>query len=172
MRFCVLWFIAAASLSFAQTALPKASELKGAAGQEVLYRFQTLPDSVQIYTCKAASPGGAYAWTGPDPDAILTTGGGNPIVHHYKGPTWEATDGSIVHASHPVHFEPTHDGAVDWLELTAAGGTRKFARVSTIHRIETSGGVPPRSACDPAHDAEQVRVPYHATYLFYGPNGK
>lgn len=167
MRLYLLGVVAVGSILCAQAPLPKASELKDPAGQAVLYKFQTLPNSVQIYTCKTAA--GKYAWTGPDPDAVMATAGEKLILHHYKGPTWESTDGSLVRASHATHYQATQSGAVDWLELTAAGGTRKFARVSNIHRIETSGGVPPASTCDAAHDAEQIRVPYQATYLFYAP---
>ena len=167
MRLYLPGVLAVGSLLCAQAPLPPASELKDPAGQAVLYKFQTLQNSVQIYTCKPA--GGRYAWSGPDPDAIMTTGDEKLIVHHYKGPTWEATDGSIVRASGAKHYQATQGGSVDWLELTATGGTGKFARVSNIHRIETSGGVPPASACDAGHNSQQARIPYHATYIFYAP---
>jgi Protein of unknown function (DUF3455) len=150
----------------AQTPVPKASELYDAPGHAILFRLRTLPTSVQIYTCKATA--GAFAWTGPDPDAIVANSDNTlTLLHHYKGPTWEATDGSIVRGSNAKHFLSPKEKSVDWLELTAVGGTQKFASVDLIHRIDTSGGVPPSQPCDAAHDLEQVRVPYSATYLFY-----
>jgi hypothetical protein len=152
-----------------QSSIPNASELHDPPGHEIVFKLRTLPTSVQIYTCKAAA-GGALAWTGPDPDAILANSDATlAIVHHYKGPTWESTDGSLVHAGNAKHFLARRENAVDWLELTASDGIQKFAKVAFIHRIDTSGGVPPSQPCDAAHDQQQVRVPYSATYLFYIP---
>lgn len=144
--------------------------MRDPAGQKVQFRFHTLPNSVQIYTCKAA--GQNFAWAGPDPDAILVDAAHKLTVHHYKGPTWEATDGSIVRSQGPlaVHFLPTQPGAVHWLELPAKDGARQFAKVTFIHRIETAGGVAPDDKpCDAQHAGDQVRVDYSATYLFYAP---
>lgn len=134
----------------------------------MLFKFHTLPTSVQIYTCKPSTQG--FAWTGPDPDAILTNQQKTIIVHHYKGPTWEATDGSIVRSDGALarHFLPNHKDAVHWLELPAKEGSKEFRNVTLIHRIDTSGGIaPPLSSCDEQHAGEQDRVGYSAIYLFY-----
>lgn len=160
------------SLAFAQTAqspLPN-PEMRDPAGQKVQFRFHTLPNSVQIYTCKPV--GESFAWTGPDPDAVLVDSAHKLTVHHYKGPTWEATDGSIVRSQGPlaIHFLPTQPGAVHWLELPAKGGSKQFAKVTLIHRIDTAGGVAPsEQPCDAHHAGDQERVDYSATYLFYAP---
>lgn len=164
-------FAASAVCLFAQGAqnpLPN-SELKDPAGQKVLFRFHTLPNSVQSYTCRQAS--GNLAWTGPDPDAILTDSSRKLTVHHYKGPTWEATDGSLVRSdgAQAKHFLPTNWEAVHWLELPAKGASGQFATVTYIHRIDTVGGVAPTTPCDAQHAGDQQRVAYSATYLFFGP---
>ena len=162
-----LLLLAGGCFAWAQT-IPAASELQAPAGQVKLFEFKTLPASVQIYTCKAGASD-TFTWAGPDPDAILKSRDKSLTVHHYKGPTWEATDGSIVKGSNAKHFRPTREKAVDWLELTAKSGTQQFANIAFIHRIETEGGVPPDPAtCDATHTGEQVRVPYSATYEFYG----
>jgi hypothetical protein len=151
----------------AQSPLPN-SELKDPDGQRVQFRFHTLPTSVQIYTCKQTGQG--FAWTGPDPDAILTNDKKTLTVHHYKGPTWEATDGSIVRSDGSLarHYLPNAKDAVHWLELPAKGPDKQFAQVKVIHRIDTSGGLPPSDKpCDAAHAGDQERVNYSATYLFY-----
>ena len=160
-----------AALALAQTAqapLPNA-EMKDPAGQKIAFRFQTLPNSVQIYTCKPA--GQSFAWAGPDPDAIMIDSAHKLIVHHYKGPTWEATDGSIVRSEGPLakHFLPADSSAVRWLELPAKDGTGQFAKVTFIHRIDTTGGLPPSQPCDAQHAGDRERVAYSATYLFYAP---
>jgi hypothetical protein len=137
-------------------------------GHSVLFQLRTLPTSVQLYTCKATA--GSFAWSAPDPDAIVATADSALIIHHYKGPTWEATDGSIIHGGNAKHFPAPREKSVDWLELTATKGTLKFAKVAYIHRIDTSGGVAPPQPCDAANDQQQARVPYSATYVFYVPN--
>jgi hypothetical protein len=166
----VLPFLACFSL-FGQTAqspLPN-SEMKDPSGQRVLFKLHTLPTSVQIYTCRQMGQG--FAWAGPDPDAILTNERKTVTVHHYKGPTWEATDGSLVRSDGALakHFLPSNKDAVHWLELPAKDGAKEFRNVTFIHRIDTSGGVaPPGSSCDAQHAGDQERVSYSATYLFYG----
>lgn len=151
----------------AQNPLPN-SELKDPDGQKVLFQFQTLPNSVQIYTCRRTDSG--FAWAGPDPDAILTNHEKTITVHHYKGPTWEATDGSIVRSNGALakHFLPQSKNAVHWLELPAQEPAKEFGKVTFIHRIDTSGGLPPSDKpCDAQHAGDQARVNYSAVYLFY-----
>jgi hypothetical protein len=82
----------------AQNPLPN-SELKEPEGKQVQFRFQTLPTSVQIYTCRQADQG--FAWVS-DPDAIMTNHEKTLLVHHYKGQAWEATDGSLVRGRRPA----------------------------------------------------------------------
>jgi hypothetical protein len=166
-----LSFLAAVALfcQTAQTPLPNA-DMKDPDGQKVQFRFQTLPNSVQIYTCKPT--GQTYSWAGPDPDAILVDSPHKLTVHHYKGPTWEAADGSIVRSEGPLakHFLPTNTSAVHWLELPAKDPAKQFAKVTFIHRIDTVGGLPPATKpCDAQHSGDQERVSYSATYLFYAP---
>ncbi len=149
--------------------LPTA-DLKTPDGQKVRFRFQTQPHSVQIYTCRQTSQG--FAWAGPDPDAILISADRKLIVHHYKGPAWEATDGSMVRSDGSLarHFLPQNKDAVHWLELPAKVQSKQFGRVTFIQRIDTSGGLPPSDQpCDAQHAGDQERVPYSATYLFFVP---
>jgi hypothetical protein len=145
------------------------AELKPPSGQKVLFRFQTLPNSVQIYTCRQT--GQSFGWAGPDPDAMLVDAAHKLTVHHYKGPTWEATDDSVVHSEGPLarHFLPSRPDAVHWLELPAKEPSKLFARVTFIQRIETTGGLAPSGGCDAGHIGDQERVNYSATYLFFAP---
>ncbi len=144
------------------------SELKDPNGLRVQFKFQTLPSSVQIYTCQETLQG--FRWTGPDPDAIMMNGERTLTVHHYKGPTWEATDGSIVRIDSRFveHFLPNNKDAVHWVELPAKDGTKQFEKVKIIHRIDTSGGLAPSDrSCDAHHVGAEERVNYAAVYLFY-----
>ena len=165
----LLLFLSSLSLAgqTAQNPLPN-SELKDPDGQRIQFKFQTLPNSVQVYTCRQTDQG--FAWSGPDPDAILMNVEKSLTVHHYKGPTWEATDGSMVRSDGKLakHFLPNRKDAVHWLELPAIGATKQFVGVKVVRRIDTSGGLPPSDKpCDPQHAGDQERVNYSAIYLFY-----
>ena len=76
----------------AQSPLPN-SELKEPEGKQVQFRFETMPTSLQIYTCREAGQG--FAWVS-DPNAILMKFEKTLVAHHYRGPMWEGTDGSFV----------------------------------------------------------------------------
>jgi hypothetical protein len=150
----------------AQNPLPN-SEMKEPEAKQVQFRFQTLPTSVQIYTCRQAGQG--FAW-GSDPDAIMTNSEKTLLVHHYTGPVWEATDGSVVRGNGPQakHYLPKNPDAIHWLELPAKTTAGQFATVSLIRRVDTTGGLlPADKPCDAQHLGDQERVGYGATYLFY-----
>jgi hypothetical protein len=150
-----------------QSPLPN-SELKDPPGQKAQFRFHTLSHSAQIYTCRQSAAG--FAWAGPDPDAMLMGSDKKFVVHHYKGPTWEADDGSIVRSDGTLarHFLPADKNAIHWLELPAKEQSGQFAKVTFIHRIDTSGGLTPSDKpCDAQHAGDQERVEYSATYMFY-----
>jgi hypothetical protein len=60
--------------------------------------------------------------------------------------------------------------AIPWLLLrvTSHQGSGMLANVATIRRTETHGGVAPAQGCDSSMVGATVRVPYTATYTFYG----
>jgi hypothetical protein len=158
--------LAAQTAQTAQNPLPN-SELKEPEGKQVRFRFQTLPTSVQIYTCRQAGQG--FAWVS-DPDAIMTNADKTLLVHHYKGPVWEATDGSLVRGDGPQakHYLPKNPDAIHWLELPVKASSGQFATVSLIRRIDTTGGLlEAGKPCDAQHSGDQERASYSATYLFY-----
>ena len=57
----------------------------------------------------------------------------------------------------------SHDapGTIPWLLLSAkkTEGTGVFSKVSSIQRIDTTGGKAPESGCDAAGSGKEVRVP-------------
>lgn len=133
---------------------------------------------VQIYTCQVrprdkAAPSASgvsptYEWTFNAPEAELSDTGGSRIARHYAGPTWEATDGSKVVGK--LLSSAASPGNIPWLLLAAKSQTGKgrFSKVTYIERVFTSGGTAPQSGADAAHVGTEIRVPYTATYLFYG----
>ena len=125
---------------------------------------------VQVYTCQAAPPKDGvptYAWVLKGPEAALSGSDGARIGRHYAGPTWEAADGSKV-VGVPL-ASAASPGNVPWLLLAAksTSGRGRFSKVTYVERVLTSGGVAPKSA-DAAQAGAEARVPYTATYVFYG----
>jgi hypothetical protein len=43
-----------------------------------------------------------------------------------------------------------------------------LATPAYIRRVDTKGGVAPSTGCDASHVSERTRVPYSATYQFFG----
>lgn len=129
---------------------------------------------VQIYTCVAGTAGDTSpgTFTGPVPHAILFKDDrdeGDLVAIHFAGPTWQATDGSIVKAKKVAGVPARDPNGVDWLLLQAISneGSGLFSKVTYIQRLYTDGGKPPVGGCDSAHNQEQVLVEYSAQYLFY-----
>ena len=134
------------------------------AGKSVVL-VQALGTGTQIYICRKTAQG--YAWVLKAPDAALLGSDGSRIGRHYAGPTWEATDGSKVVGK--VLASAKSPGNVPWLLLSASPtGKGRFAKVTYVERAYTSGGVAPKTGADAAHAGAEVRVPYTATYIFYG----
>ena len=128
--------------------------------------FQAHACGVQIYPWDAASQTFGKA----RPDAVLMVAKTGEIIHHFKGPTWQAADQSLVTgipvAGNAACPDPS---AIPWVELKATpGGTPsgKLSNVAFIRRLFTRGGIAP--AANPAGLAE-VPVYYEAEYYFYEP---
>lgn len=121
---------------------------------------------VQIYVCKAkADDPSKLEWSFTAPEADLTNEKGEKIAKHYRGPTWEANDGSKVIGEKKA--EVPKPGTIPWLLLKAKSnvGPGTFAKVTYIQRVDTEGGVAAAAGCDQA-DTE-ARVEYKAKYYFY-----
>ena len=119
---------------------------------------------VQVYTCIAKQ--GGMAWGPAEPDADLEDADGKVSVHHSKGPSWEARDGSKVVGAVASMKPATIANAVPWLLLSATTtGSGLLAGTRYVVRQDTSGGVAPADGCRSI--GSQARVPYTATYAFY-----
>jgi hypothetical protein len=124
---------------------------------------------VQIYSCKV--DGGKYSWTLKAPEAQLFDKSGKPFGKHFAGPSWEANDGSSVTGKAVADVPFPHGRILPWLLLTAVSHTGEgvLARVTSIQRINTKGGILHASGCDAAHAGQEDRVPYSADYVFFAP---
>jgi hypothetical protein len=123
---------------------------------------------VQIYTCAVPAAGGAPAWTLKAPHAVLGKGHDVQAIH-FAGPSWEATDGSIVTGTKVAAAAAPDAADIPWLLLQAAThtGAGIFANVTFVQRLATENGVAPATGCDDAHVGAEVLAPYAADYFFY-----
>ena len=129
--------------------------------------LRVVADGVQIYACEAKDKGGAWAFKAPE--AALFDGDGRQIGTHFAGPTWKLADGSAVVGEVAARADASEAGAIPWLLLRAKShdGAGTLANAAFIRRVETKGGVAPKSGCDAAHVADQARMRYSAIYEFY-----
>jgi len=120
---------------------------------------------VQIYTCNGIT------WSSAVPRASLYNDHGKLIITHFRGPTWQARDGSQAVGT-VVNKVNLDRSAIDWVLLSTktAPGTDGDRLVDTtfIQRIHTAGGVtPPATDCNAATAGKVVEVPYTADYVFW-----
>jgi len=120
---------------------------------------------VQIYTCNGST------WSSAVPRANLYDDNGTLIITHFRGPTWQAKDGSqaVGTVVDKVNVDRT---AIDWvlLSTTTTPGPDGDRLVDTtfIQRIHTAGGLtPPAADCDAATAGKVVEAPYTADYVFW-----
>jgi hypothetical protein len=94
----------------------------------------------QIYEC-AAGKDGKFAWSFREPIATLLLKG-KTVGRHYAGPNWEYMDGSAVVGKVVGRAPGKTAKDIPWLKLavTSHRGKGIFSGVTTIQRINTSGG--------------------------------
>jgi Protein of unknown function (DUF3455) len=124
---------------------------------------------VQIYECRAKKDQpGAYEWAFVAPEADLFDASGKKIGKHYAGPHWESTDGSKVAGTVKESAAAPQADAIPWLLLAAksVGPEGSFSKITSVQRVNSAGGVAPKSACSQSTVGTTSRVPYTADYYF------
>jgi hypothetical protein len=118
----------------------------------------------QIYSCDATASG--FRWALVAPRADLYDDHGKLIATHFRGPTWQATDGSNV-----VGRRDT-DITVDATARASGLDGDRLAGTTFIQRIATTGGLaPPAADCNATTAATEADVPYTADYYFWKATG-
>jgi hypothetical protein len=142
------------------------------AGEKAVERLAAR--GVQIYQCRSKVDSGGKTvaeWSFVAPEAELFDGDGKPAGKHYAGPHWEAPDGSKIIGTVKARADAPSAGAIPWLLLTArsVAGDGRFAKASSVQRINTSGGVAPADGCDSGRIGANARVNYTADYVLFTP---
>ena len=154
----------AALLLSGSLASAAAAELPGAVaapGETVV--LTTHAEGAQVYECKAGADG-KLSWLFREPIATLMADG-KTVGRHYAGPNWEHVDGSVVTAKAAGNAPGATANDIPWLklEVIAHRGSGVFSAVTTVQRINTSGGKLD-GACNKAGDTKSA--PYSADYVF------
>lgn len=125
---------------------------------------------VQVYECrfKKDDPQAAE-WAFVAPDAQLYDAQGKLVGKHYAGPHWESLDGSKVVGSVKAKADSPQAGAIPWLLLatTSDGPSGMFAKVTSVQRVSTMGGVAPSGGCSVSAVGKTARVAYSAEYVMF-----
>ena len=146
------------------------AEIRAPAGQSLATVASAR--GVQVYECREDK--GRDAWVFVGPDAALYDDRGIQIGSHGPtpngaGPYWQANDGSRIVGTVKSKAEAPHGDAIPWLLLstTPDGPQGTFSATKSIQRVNTVGGLPPRTGCAAESRGQRLRVPYTATYQFF-----
>jgi len=142
----------------AETPLPDAI---AAPGEAVVLTAHA--EGAQIYECKPGADG-KLAFAFREPIATLLVDG-KTVGRHYAGPNWEASDGSAVTGKVAGNAPGAAANDIPWLKLgvTSQRGSGTLTGVTTVQRINTSGGKL-EGPCDKAGSYRSM--PYSADYVF------
>lgn len=125
--------------------------------------FMVRADGVQIYKANAK-----LEWEFQAPEATLRDyRTGERVGTHSEGPVWVDPKGSKLTGKGIGSEAAPNPRAIPWLLLEVKnekGGS--YAKVTHIQRVDTWAGLKP--SVEPTKAGEAVRVPYQATYVFWG----
>lgn len=154
------WLLLPAALAtaHAQTPLP---DTIAAPGETAVLTAHA--EGAQVYECKAGADG-KLAWAFREPIATLLVDG-KTVGRHFAGPSWEHVDGSAVVGKAIGNAPGAAANDIPWLKLEVVSrrGSGVLAGVTTVQRINTSGGQL-AGACDKTGAFSSV--PYAADYVF------
>lgn len=162
-KYPILTTLMALSLSVAGTfsALAQVPDAIAASGETQIAKLHA--EGAQVYECKADAAG-KLTWTFREPIATLMADG-KTVGRHYAGPNWEYSDGSAVVGKVTGNAPGATAKDIPWLRLEAAAhrGNGILSSVTTVQRINTSGGAL-TGACSTAGAFQSE--PYSADYVF------
>jgi hypothetical protein len=155
----------------AAQSLPDAHPIPASLAPEAAHLAMVVPaQGFQIYECRAkAGAAGAYEWAFVAPDATLFDAAGKAIGRHGAGPYWEAADGSRVVATVKARADAPVAGTIPWLLLASrsTGPAGSFSGVTSIQRVNTTGGAQPDTPCNASNAGARSNVRYTADYRFF-----
>jgi hypothetical protein len=160
-RTALAWLMLSGSLASAAAAETLLPDAIAAPGETMVLSVHA--EGAQVYDCKAGADG-KLAWVFREPIATLLADG-KTVGRHYAGPNWEYSDGSAVTGKVAGSVPGATPNDIPWLKLEVVSrrGSGTLTGVTTVQRINTSGGKL-EGACDKA--GAYRSVPYSADYVF------
>lgn len=170
-----LLLAAALALALPAAAIPEpagiAATLRAPAGEEAVFALHGAGD--YIYQCQqSVLDPNAYQWAFLNPDATLYDGSRSVARHASVGLFEALSDRSSV--SGVVRGSQAAGTAnLPWLSIRAQplAADGLFAGVTSIQRVNTSGGAAPATGCGPTNVGGETRVSFQADYFFYKQRG-
>ena len=135
--------------------------------------FMLRAEGAHVFECKPLpTDPNRFAWAFSSPNATLYEAG-RPVARHVAENTFEATgDRSTVSGSVRARQEGGADN-LPWLLLRVQStpDAGLFAGVTSVQRVNTSGGAAPESGCDVNNVGKEARTAFTADYYFYRRRG-
>jgi hypothetical protein len=131
--------------------------------------FALTARGMQVYECKPdPSDPNVSRWSFTRPDALLYDGttevGRYVSTHEWQASTDRSSVSGFLTAIQDAGPRNLPGARYRAVPADAAG---MFASVSTILRVNTSGGTAPSTGCDATHAGESTSVPFTAAFYFY-----
>jgi hypothetical protein len=166
MRILALCLAAAAALPAAAIPEPPGAtaRIRPSGAEEAAFVLSA--EGVHVFECKPAT--GGYTWAFVAPDVTLYDAGRSVATQTVPNQWESSSDRSSVSAI-LRSTQAAGGDALPWALLKAVplSESGMFAGVTSIQRVNTSGGVAPASGCGESSAGAEVRVPFTADYYFY-----
>ena len=131
--------------------------------------FVLTGNGVYIYQCRQGiDDPNTYFWAFVVPDATLYDGSRSVARHATVGLYESISDRSSV-SGVVRSSQPAGAANLPWVLIRAQpiGENGLFANVSSVQRVNTTGGAAPSGGCGADNVGEEARVAYKADYYFY-----
>ena len=174
---------ALASVVLSLIALPAAAAIAPPEGialhlrpsADELPAFRLRASGVQIYECRALlTDPDRFGWQFVAPDATLNDpASGHDVAALRAVDLWNSlVDLSSVSAVlRATQAAGTTNLPWTYMRAIPASADGMFAGVTSIQRVNTSGGAAPATGCAADTAGSEARVPFSAEYYFYKPRG-
>ena len=143
------------------------------AGADEEAAFVLSANGTHLFQCNSSlDPPNVYAWSFVAPDATLFEGsrpaGRHRAVGQFESDSDRTSVFGVIRAT-----QPGGSDNLPWAAMRAVptGDSGMFAGVTTIQRVNTSGGVAPSTGCTAATIGNETRVNFSADYYFYKRRG-
>ena len=126
---------------------------------------------LQTYECRA-TPGDASSasWVYVASALELFDASDKPAGRHtFPPPIWEAPDGSKFAGTQKARADAPEAGAAPWLLVStkSTGAEGRFAKITSLQRVNTKGGVAPAGGCDMKAIRKKEQVPLRADLILF-----